>query len=59
MDCPLEEHLIRIKSDRILGIANLDFDISDRKLIVFQSGEIDQIESSIIELNLGINKSGL
>ena len=56
MDCPSEEHLIRIKLDRILGIANLDFDIPDRKLIVFQSGEINQIQSSIIKLNLGAKK---
>jgi|TARA_R110000868_G_scaffold199624_1_gene446226 Co/Zn/Cd efflux system component len=56
MDCPSEENLIRMKLDGIPSIANLDCDIPNRKLIVFHSGEIDQIERSIIELNLGGNK---
>ena len=56
MDCPSEENLIRMKLDGISSIANLDFDIPNRKLTVFHSGEIDQIEKSIIELNLGGKK---
>jgi len=56
MDCPSEENLIRMKLDGISGIENLDFDIPNRKLIVFHNGEIDQIERSIIELNLGGKK---
>lgn len=56
MDCPSEENLIRMKLVGISSIANLDFDIANRKLIVFHSGEIDQIEKSIIELNLGGEK---
>jgi Co/Zn/Cd efflux system component len=56
MDCPSEENLIRMKLDGISSIANLDFDIPNRKLTVFHSGEIDQIETSIIELNLGGKK---
>lgn len=55
MDCPSEENLIRLKLNRISSIANLDFDIPNRKLIVFHSGEIDKIEQSILELNLGGN----
>ena len=53
MDCPSEENLIRMKLDGISSIANLDFDIPNRKLIVFHSGKIDQIEKAVIELNLG------
>lgn len=53
MDCPSEENLIRMKLDGISSIVNLDFDIPNRKLTVFHSGEIDQIEKSILELNLG------
>ncbi|MFY9281559.1 MAG: cation transporter, partial [Bacteroidia bacterium] len=53
MDCPSEENLIRMKLDGFSSIANLDFDIPNRKLTVFHSGEIDQIEKSVIELNLG------
>ncbi|WP_282021171.1 cation transporter [Tenacibaculum aiptasiae] len=56
MDCPSEENLIRMKLDEISSIANLSFDIANRKLTVFHSGEIDQIEKSILELNLGGKK---
>ena len=53
MDCPSEENLIRIQLDGISSIANLEFDIPNRKLTVFHSGEIDQIEKMVIALNLG------
>ena len=56
MDCPSEENLIRMKLDGISSIANLEFDILNRKLTVFHCGEIHQIEKSIIELNLGGKK---
>jgi Co/Zn/Cd efflux system component len=45
-----------MKLDGISSIANLDFDIANRKLVVFHTGEIDQIEKSVIELNLGGKK---
>ena len=53
MDCPSEENLIRMKLDGISSIYNLDFDIPNRVLTVFHSGEIVQIEMFINELNLG------
>lgn len=53
MDCPSEENLIRMKLDGLPQIANLNFDLSERKLTVFHLGEIDQIEKAIQELNLG------
>lgn len=56
MDCPSEENLIRMKLDGMESIANLDFDIPNRKLTVFHSGEMEQIEKSIIDLNLGGKK---
>lgn len=56
MDCPSEENLIRMKLKGISSIANLDFDIPNRKLTVFHKEEIEQIEKSIIELNLGGKK---
>ena len=56
MDCPSEENLIRMKLDEISSIANLDFDIPNRKLTIFHSEQIDQIEKSIHELNLGGKK---
>lgn len=56
MDCPSEENLIRMKLDGISSIANLDFDIPNRKLTIFHSGQLDQIEKSVLELNLGGKK---
>src|SRR5210317_1063548 len=56
MDCPSEENLIRMKLDGISSIANLEFDILNRKLTVFHRGEIEQIEKSVLELNLGGKK---
>ena len=56
MDCPSEENLIRMKLDGISSIANLVFDIPNRKLTVFYNGEIDEIEKSVFELNLGGKK---
>lgn len=53
MDCPSEENLIRMKLDGISGIANLKFDIPNRKLTIFHNEEVDLIEKSVIELNLG------
>ena len=56
MDCPSEENLIRMKLDGISSINYLDFDIPNRNLIVFHNGQLEQIEKSIIELNLGGKK---
>lgn len=56
MDCPSEETLIRTRLDGISGIANLDFDIPNRRLAVFHQGQIDLIETSVLDLNLGGRK---
>ena len=56
MDCPSEENLIRMKLDGISSIAKLDFDLPNRKLTVFHSGDLDQVEKSVLELNLGGKK---
>jgi Co/Zn/Cd efflux system component len=53
MDCPSEENLIRMKLHGISSIKYLDFDIPNRKLTVFHIGQIDNIEQSVLELNLG------
>ncbi len=52
MDCPSEENLIRMKLGDVSSIVNLDFDISNRKLIIFHNGELEQIVNAILELNL-------
>lgn len=53
MDCPSEENLIRMKLDGISDIQHLEFDIPNRKLAVFHKDGLEQIEQSILELNLG------
>ncbi|WP_431164861.1 cation transporter [Tenacibaculum halocynthiae] len=56
MDCPSEENLIRMKMDEFSSITHLDFDIVNRKLIVFHFDQLIQIEKAIVELNLGGKK---
>ncbi|MEZ4885220.1 MAG: cation transporter [Chitinophagales bacterium] len=56
MDCPSEENLIRMKLDGISEIKHLDFDIPNRTLTIYHNGETDEIEKSIIALNLGGKK---
>ncbi|MBS3886006.1 MAG: cation transporter [Dethiobacter sp.] len=56
MDCSSEENLIRMQLDGISSIKKLDFDISNRKLTIFHTGQNDEIEKSITELNLGGQK---
>ena len=56
MDCPSEENLVRLKLDGIAAIRNLDFDLPNRQLTVFHEGQLEQIETSIAELNLGGTK---
>lgn len=53
MDCPSEENLIRVKLDGISDIKYLEFDIPNRKLVVFHSDNVRPIEEAIIDLNLG------
>ena len=43
MDCPSEEQIIRMKLSEMTTIKSLDFDIPNRKLIVFHTDEKDKI----------------
>ena len=56
MDCPSEENLIRMKLDEYPDIKNLDFDIPNRKLTVYHTGKLQEIENSLANLNLGARK---
>ena len=51
MDCPSEENIIRMKLSDIKAIRSLDFDISNRKLIVYHAGDLNQIQQAIQSLN--------
>ncbi len=53
MDCPSEENLIRMKLDGIEGILQLEFDIENRSLFVFHSGENGEITKQLESLKLG------
>ena len=55
MDCPSEENLIRMKLDGMENIKHLDFDIPNRTLSVFHTGQIILIEAALTDLNLGAN----
>jgi len=52
MDCPSEEQLIRMKLGQFSEIAELDFDIPNRTVIVVHSGDTALVEQSISALNL-------
>lgn len=53
MDCPCEENLIRLKLDNLGNIIDQEYDLNKRQLTVIHTGQIEEIESVIAELNLG------
>lgn len=53
MDCPAEEQFIRLKLEPIAGIQRLQFDLPARKLAVFHSGGMEEIQTCLEQLNLG------
>lgn len=56
MDCPSEENLIRLKLQSFTSIKSLEFDIPNRKLVVFHIENIEPIDLAIQELNLASTK---
>ena len=52
MDCASEEQMIRMKLESFSEIKQLDFDLPNRKLIVYHQGEIQPIHTAIHQLNL-------
>ena len=56
MDCPSEENLIRMKLDGITEVKHLEFDIPNRKLSVMHTGQLTEIERSLMDLNLGVKR---
>lgn len=52
MDCSSEEQLIRMKLESLSSIQQLDFDIPNRSLTVFHSGEADVINEALQDLKL-------
>ncbi len=52
MDCPSEEQMIRMKLEGMDSIQQLSFDIPQRKLTIFHTGEVETFEQSIHDLKL-------
>jgi len=52
MDCPSEEQMIRMKLEPYKEIKQLSFDIPNRKLEVYHTGEVDNIYQALSELKL-------
>lgn len=53
MDCPAEEQMIRTALDGEDNIRHLEFNLMDRILVVWHSGEADTITDILVGLNLG------
>lgn len=52
MDCPSEEHMIRMKLADMDAILTLDFDVAERRLTVYHSGPQQPIQQQLDSLNL-------
>ncbi len=52
MDCPSEEQLVRMKLEGFENIASLDFDIPNRKLDVYHTGDHQPIFAEVDSLQL-------
>lgn len=53
MDCASEEQLIRMKLDRIDDISGLEFDVPNRRLDIYYTGELQPIADALDSLRLG------
>lgn len=53
MDCPSEEHVIRMKLSGLHVIKNLNFNFELRELVVHHEGEQDEITSRLNSLDFG------
>ncbi|MCS7018783.1 MAG: cation transporter [Cytophagales bacterium] len=53
MDCPAEVQLIRMKLAPLKQIQHMEFDIANRTLAIWHSGERQPIESALTQLQLG------
>ncbi|MBE2288137.1 MAG: cation transporter [Chitinophagaceae bacterium] len=53
MDCPSEEQLIRMKLEPLTEVRRIDFDIPDRRIVVYHDGDSSIIDSALAALQLG------
>lgn len=52
MDCPSEEQMIRMKLEPVAQVQHLAFDIPNRKLEVYHSGDSKEVHQEIRQLDL-------
>jgi Co/Zn/Cd efflux system component len=52
MDCSAEEQMVRMKLENIESVRKLDFNLTERTLVVFHSGAPDRITDAIRDLDL-------
>lgn len=53
MDCSSEEQMIRLRLEAAAGVARLEFDLAQRRLVVFHDGSPSAIADILAPLNLG------
>ena len=53
MDCPSEEQIIRMRLADFAGIESLQFDIANRALSIFHTGDVAPISQALKDLDLG------
>lgn len=58
MDCPSEEQLIRMRLDGFHEVQELTFDIPNRSLTVYHTGNVDEINKALQSLNLNATLTG-
>lgn len=57
MDCPSEEQIIRMKLGGLTNIQTLEFDLPNRSLCIYHTGDNLEISQRLNELNLGARKT--
>jgi Co/Zn/Cd efflux system component len=53
MDCPSEEQLIRMKLEPLSEVKRIEFNIPDRRIVVYHDGPYQTIDTALTALQLG------
>ncbi len=53
MDCAAEENMVRMKLEPVRGIKKLEFDLGERKLVVYHEADEQQITDLLEDLDMG------
>ena len=58
MDCAAEERLVRMRLDGLDGVERLAFDLPERRLVVYHTGEVEPAGTALRTLGLGARQVG-